>query len=403
MAKRLTIVILLALIACGGCGTTEFSSRYQADLQSLITSQWASYGAGKANWVGGLALRITSPKGDFFVSTGMGQVDQNIHFRAASTTKTFTAVSIMLLHQRGLLDINDQITDTIPGSTETYVPNDSNYNIPYKNQITIKLLLEHKAGVFDVGNNNIPTTEAVPYAGKRYTDYVKQDLGEADHTFTFDELVGVVATCELSDFAPGTRFHYSNTGYSILGKIIERVSGKSYWEFVGENLLTPNLLSSTSLPHLGTDQNLPSPYTPGYAWSRGEYEDLTVENVSALMAEGNVISTPYDLANWCKRWITGTAGLNMENVRMMMDVQPTGEEHRFYGLGCNYTPGLGYGHNGGHPNYVTVMRYDPTQEVTVLIFCSIMNADNIYDQADFMYDLGYKAKELLGYPTAEAR
>ncbi|MCU0641934.1 MAG: beta-lactamase family protein [Candidatus Margulisbacteria bacterium] len=395
---------LLAAVCLVGCATLSGSgSQYQTDLQNLVTSQWASYGSGKANWGGGVGLYIMSPKGKYFAASGLvAGADENIHFRGYSTTKSFTAVAIMLLQQQGKLNIDDKITALIPGSTETYVPGDANYNIPNKDQITIRQLLGHKAGVFDVGNNIIPTTEAVPYAGQRYIDYVKEVVPDPDHTFTFDELVGVAATCELSDFAPGTRFHYSNTGYWIIGKIVERVSGQRLYEFVRDALLLPNGLTATSFPYLGTDQTVPAPFTPGYGWAGGTILDLTVENVSGFVAEGNIITTPADLANWCQKWITGRSGLSQTSVDQMMDCQPTGEEHRFYGLGCNYTPGLGYGHNGGHPNYLTVMRHDPSQEVTVVVFCSAVNIEDLYGEVNFMYDLGFKAKELLGYPTAEA-
>ncbi len=125
--------------------------KYRPNLQDLINTKWASYGADKANWGGGIAMRILSPKGEFFVSANMGDnVNEHIHFRGASTTKTFTAASILLLQQNNLLNIDDKITDLIPGSGEPYVPDNSTYDIPYKDKITIRQLLSHRAGVFDV-------------------------------------------------------------------------------------------------------------------------------------------------------------------------------------------------------------------------------------------------------------
>jgi D-alanyl-D-alanine carboxypeptidase len=396
--RWLMILLLLATVAVGGCGTVSPVSRYRAALQNLVNTQWVAYGSGKTNWGGGLALRILCPKGDFFVSTGLGDgVTENIHFRGASTTKTFTAASILLLHQRGRLNIEDKITDLIPGSTEAYVT----YNIPYKDQITIRQLLEHRAGVFDVANNDIPSTESVPYAGKRYIDYVKEDLGQPEHNFTLDEMVGVVVDTGLYFTAPGAGFHYSDTGYSILGKIIERVSGKSFHEFVRDNFLTPNGLSETAFPYLGSDQSLPPPYATGYTWFDNQLYDTTADNMSPHVAEGNVRSTPANLAKWVKLWLTGQAGLEKQYVDMMKQVKATGEFHQYYGLGCVYTPGLGYGHNGGHAGYLTVMRYDAAQDVAILMFTTGFNAADLEGEGNFMYDLGWKAKELLGYPSSE--
>ena len=393
------IIIISANTACI-CSKSNYS-QYFSEMQNMLNNEWASYSESKLNGNGGVALHIISPKGDFFVSAGMGEeVTKNIHFRGASTTKTFTAASIFLLQQNGLLNIDDKITDFIPGRDSPYVPNSPDYAVPYKNDITIRQLLEHRAGVFDVSNNPIPSTVSAPYAGKRYIGYVREDLGEDDHDFTFDELVGVVASNGLYFTPPGTEFHYSNTGYSILGEIIERVSGKSYAQFVQDNFLTTNNFNETNFPFKGNDQTLPLPYAEGYLWYQNSSYQTTKDNMSPHVAEGNVITTPQELAEWVKRLIRGESGLDQEYAEMMMDVHPTGEMHQFYGLGCIYTPGLGYGHNGGHVGYMTVMRYDPDYDVTLVIFSNILNADDSEGQMNFMYGIGYSAREILGYPVS---
>jgi len=114
-----------------------------------------------------------------------------------------------------------------------------------------------------------------------------------------------------------------------------------------------------------------------------------------------VRSTPADLAKWVKLWLSGQAGLEKTYVNMMKQVKATGEFHQYYGLGCVYTPGLGFGHNGGHIGYMTVMRYDEAQDVAILMVATAFNADNMEGEGNFMYQLGYKSKELLGYPTSE--
>jgi D-alanyl-D-alanine carboxypeptidase len=86
----------------------------------------------------------------------------NIQFGAASSTKSFTAAGILKLHQQGKLNIDDLITANIPGTNQPYIPNTSGYAIPNKNRITIRLLLQHRAGVFDVTNDEIPDTTNAP-------------------------------------------------------------------------------------------------------------------------------------------------------------------------------------------------------------------------------------------------
>ncbi|MFA4967886.1 MAG: serine hydrolase domain-containing protein, partial [Candidatus Margulisiibacteriota bacterium] len=199
----LAIIAILGIALCSGCGTSKPQGYAELEgLNKLVAERWSGYSAGKANFGGGLAMYVISPKGNFYASTNMPGGTADTHFRGASTTKTYTAAAIMLLHQQGKLNINDLITANITGSTEPYVPNTADYNIPYKGQITIKMLLNHRAGVWDVTNMDFPTTESVPYAGKNYLDYMK--ALDPEHTFTADELVGTVATCQVSSFVPDT-------------------------------------------------------------------------------------------------------------------------------------------------------------------------------------------------------
>ena len=253
----------------------------------------------------GMAVYIESPSGNYFASSGMASsVDQFTRFRIASNTKTFTAAAIMLLYQQGKLQIDDPVNALIPGQGIPYVPATAQYNIPYKSTITIRQLLSHTAGVFDVTNELIPSTAPVLYAGQNYVLYT--EAIDPNHQFSPDELVGVDAACQLSYFAPGASYKYSNTGYSILATIIERVSGMTYDQFVTQNLIVPNGLSSTSVPMLATDRSIPTPFNPGYALCQGVMTDVTEDNMSVNIAEGNIISTPADLARWISRLFGGS-------------------------------------------------------------------------------------------------
>ncbi len=136
-----------------------------------------------------------------------GEPTENTHFRAASITKTFTAAGILLLQQKGLLNIEDTVVSSIPGRTEPYPPNTPEYTIPHKDVITIRQLLEHRAGVFDVSNYVVPEDSKAPYAGQDYLAYIlTQDF---EHAFTFDELVSVTAFNQLSLAPPGTGYNYA--------------------------------------------------------------------------------------------------------------------------------------------------------------------------------------------------
>src|SRR5690625_3842226 len=255
MKHTLLITIISLLTFVSGCkkddNVNHSHSQQIEEVQALINRYTHDFQTEMSNPEVGIGLYVLGDDYDFYVSSGFPETyGENIHFRIASNTKTFTAASILKLYQEGKLNIDDFITDLIPGTNEPYVPDTDNYNVPYKEEITIRDLLLHRTGVFDVTNNPIPPTVNAPYAGTYYIDYIKDTQGE-NHTFTFEELISVVAEHQISDFVPGQQFHYSNTGYNILGTIIERVSGKRMHAYLESEFFNPLQLRDTYSPYLG--------------------------------------------------------------------------------------------------------------------------------------------------------
>ena len=398
------IIIIFVLSACrkdDGEDESRLTPNYQSELQELVNEKWAEFVEDRADIPGGFALKILTPDGNYFVSTeGMGDITQSTHFRAASVTKTFTAAAIVLLHQQQKLNIYDVITDYIPGSTEPYLPNNEEFNIPFKSLITIQQLLQHRAGVFDIINQNIPDSVDQPYAGMRWVDYIEEDTGDPFHTFTITEMANVVSENQLYNNIPGANFHYSNTGMSLLTLIVERITGTRFDLFVKDNFLTPLGLHNTSMPNLGDDVKIPSPFAEGYAYIDGETINVTEENVSMSVGEGNLITTPDDLSIWISKLYSGNAGIDYKFVRfLMMDCLPTYELHQYYGLGTTYTPGLGYGHNGGKIGFFTSTRYDPETKVTYVIYTNVWDFDafafDVFTQLTNMYGVAYAATDIV--------
>lgn len=322
---------------------------------------------------GGVFLQVNSPAGSNLVSTNIEPgVQADSYFRIASITKIFTAAAIMLLQQEGKLAITDTITKHLPATPA--------YDILYKNHITIKQLLQHRAGVFDVTNQDIPTTVMQPYAGKRYVAYIREELNQDTHTFTFDELVGVVAQNKLSNFTPGTTFQYSNTGYSLLGKIIEKASGVSYSDFIRTRFLEPLQLTKTSNVWQGTDKRMKDPFINSYLYVPGQPVEYTPEdNMSANLTEGDMISTPADITRWIDLLMTGKAGLTPQSVAQMQEMEVADVSHGVYGLGITFNEGLGFGHDGAHLSFISTLRYNPATRTTVLMvanFISIGGTNN---------------------------
>ncbi|GAB3554560.1 serine hydrolase domain-containing protein [Spirosoma fluminis] len=358
----------------------------QAQLQQLTDSLYHSLGQ---KWPlqpnkGGFFLMVNSPGGSYLVSSNLeSPVQPTTHFRIASISKTFTAAAIMLLQQEGKLAITDFIS--------THLPNSPAYAIPYKSQITIKQLLQHRAGVFDVTNQDIPSTGKQPYAGKRYVDYVREDLKQDTHTFTFDELIGVVAQNGLSNFTPGTTFGYSNTGYNLLGKIIEQASGMTYSDFIRTRFLEPLRLTDTYNVWQGAETRMKDPSVESYLYVPGQSPINTSEdNMSTHVSEGSLVSTPADVTRWMELLLTGRAGLTAQTVAQMKQMEVADALHGVYGLGLTYTEGLGYGHDGAHLSYLSNLRYNPDTKTTTLVVATFFKIGSTPDEsnADFL-ELGF--------------
>ena len=345
------------------------SSNTQARLQQLTDSLYTHFSAKWGIKQGGIFMRITNPSGSYLVSTNINpSVQENSHYRVASISKTFTAAAIMRLHQQGLLSIDDPISQ--------HLPNTPTYNIPNKDQITIKQLLQHRAGVFDVTNQEIPQTVNQPYAGKRYISYIRDDLHQDTHTFTFDELTGVIALNGLFNHAPNAQFHYSNSGYHLLAKIVEHRTGMSFNDYITKTFIVPLGLTNTYGVVLGTDKRIRAPFLESFLNIVDNGSPLTIktveDNMSSFIADGHIVSTPADISKWMELLISGQAGISATNVALMKEMLPGDAGNERYGLGLTFDQGLGYGHDGFQPTYLSRLRYNPDTKTTVLIVATFV-------------------------------
>ncbi len=386
--KRLSMFALVILLILGSATLESCVQDHlpptnaRAQLQQLTDSlyQHLNQKWGIEKNKGGFFLQVNTPTGSNLVSSNIEPgVQSNSHFRIASISKIFTAAAIMLLQQEGKLNITDTITKHLPVTPA--------YDIPYKNQITIKQLLQHRGGVFDLTNQEIPEGVKQPYADKSYVKYIREELQQDTHTFTFDELVGVVAQNKLSNFAPGTKFGYSNTGYNVLGKIIEKASGISHSDFIRTRFLEPLQLTNTYGVWQGTEKRMKAPFIESFLHQPGQAPINTSEdNMSVHVTEGDIVSTPADITRWMELLLTGKAGISPENVALMKEMEVADAERGVYGLGLSVDE-LGYGHNGAHLSYMSILRYNPATKTTVLIVASFFKIGVSTDEtkADLSY------------------
>lgn len=361
------------------------------ELSRLLATRWQERYPGKS---GGLTLQVLTPGGDWFASTLAGTTAGH-HFRGASLTKTFTSAAIMLLDQRGLLRIDDLVGAVMPGRTSTYLPDTPAYAIANRNLITIRHLLQHRAGVFDLANQVVPLEASAPYAGRRYPDWRTEQ--DPLHTFTPDELAGVLATLQLSNFLPGTQYRYSDSGFMLLSKIVEQASGLPLETFKAQELLQPNGLTQTHFVTDGTEWVLPAPFISGYTLAGGAALPSTEYNYSYDPGSGNLITTPRDLAHWVRRLVRGEAGVSAAQItRMSVTSSPEN-----YGLGLMRLvvsgQDLGLGHTGGTSGYVTLAFHDPKTDVTLLLQCSLVDAEDMLGQFQWATGIMTDVLKVLGF------
>jgi D-alanyl-D-alanine carboxypeptidase len=393
------IHLLVILVFLAACKKDEDDMqlddrRLNEKLQTLAGQTYAEYVAEYPGFPGGFAIRVMHNEETGFGHQGFaGNFSESVHFRGQSTTKTFTAAGIVLLYQRGLLHFDSLVTAAIPGKDIPYLPDTEDYNIPFKDSITIWQLLNHTAGVYDLINHS---------DGAAFLDSLLSQNPEI--TVTIDLMSSYISEHGKFEFEPGEGWVYSNSGYQLLAKIIERVSGKSYRQFMEDEFIMPLQLNETSFPDLGSEQTLPEPFLDSWGWLSGEPVNLTIQNISANVGEGNVITSARDLSRFYQLLLNGEAGIEMAYVsNYMMALVPTSQINSVsYGMGLFNYVHLGFGH-GGDGAGISVRCYsDPANNFTVFVLTNCWNFYNgpadislLQEQTLLLHNLMYETKKLV--------
>lgn len=394
-----TVTALSMVVVFFMSGVCAADETIQTKLQAMLDARFAAYKATNnlpSNL--GILVHVQSPAGAWTARVGLPAGAENAHYRIASVSKTFTAAAIMLLDQQGKLNIQDFVTDTIPGKAIPYLPDSPAYAIPNKSKIRIWHLMSHRAGIFDVFNWPILNP---PYNGQTYNAYVADATNDPFHQFTLDELAKVISDNKLFSKAPDVEYKYSDTGYTLLARIIEQVSGKSYDAFIKEQFLGPVGLARTSAPSRGTDIGIPSPYLTGFYRYDGDFLEIIEDNMSSQIGPGNIISTATDMATWMRKLLSGGGPLKKEHVARMTAV-PAG--NTTYALGIGSTKDVGLGHSGAHPGYMNLVTYHPVDDVAVVVVTPFIDynkgsMDKAIAQLHLLAEVAREARRVVGYTT----
>ncbi len=260
-------------------------------------------------------------------------------FRLGSITKQFTGVAIMILEEEGKLSVSDPITDFLPDYPT------------HGHTITIEHLLTHTSGIYNY--TNVPGFMDEP---------VRQDV-------TTEELVDSFKGFAM-DFAPGERWNYSNSGYVLLGAIIEEVSGQSYADFVRERIFEPLGMDNS---YYGGHQIIPG-RVKGYSAEGEGYVNAGYISMTQPHAAGSLLSTVDDLATW-HRALAGGELISAESYeRMTTPFVLNDGEATTYGYGFTVQDVRGRNavmHGGGIHGFVTLAAYFPDEGIYVAALSNI--------------------------------
>ncbi|OLF05066.1 hypothetical protein BLA60_38070 [Actinophytocola xinjiangensis] len=256
-------------------------------------------------------------------------------FRVGSITKTFTATAALRLVADGRLDLDRTVQSYLPGRLPAHYP-----------PITVRQLMNYTSGLPGI---DIDHKDPTWFLANRF------------RTWTPDELLDLAFTGRDPLFAPGTRQHYGNIDYLVLGAVIERVTGRPYGEAVRSAVIRPLRLSATTVP--GTDPHLHGPHARGYEQVGDRFVDITDANPSFQWAAAEIVSNAPDLDRVLTALMSGRL-LPPAQTALLFDVpdvptydgdeDPANDQPATYGLGLGryvVGPYEYWGKTGDRPGY----------------------------------------------------
>ena len=371
--------VLLAVFVVTGMFNVSYGQAKVDKLDKLI-SAYAEYG--KFN-----GSVLVAEKGKVIYKKGFGLADMEWNIpngsdtkhRLGSITKQFTSMLIMQLVEQGKLKLDVPISAYLP-----------DYPKKSGDVITIHHLLTHSSG--------IPNMTSFPGFLKNISR----------NSYSPVELVNMSADSTLQ-FEPGKNHAYSNSGYLLLGYIIEKVTGKSYEQALQENIFTPLKMDNTGYDHHGT---LLKNRASGYEKNGRRYVNANFIDMSVPHAAGALYSTVEDLYLWDQA-LYGNQLLRKENMDLLFTKHiSSGWGHYGYGWGIGQMP-LGNtaerkettGHGGGINGFNTQLTRIPSDKSFIVLLNNTGGAplnEMTNAIAAILYDKSYDLpKRSVAYSLAD--
>lgn len=335
---RLVLAFLLTVSFHPVLAEGQTRGQLTAEFDRIISSEF------KAQEPGGVVLVTRGGEVIYKKAFGMADMELDVPmreemvFNVASVTKQFTAVAVLQLAEQGKLSLQDEVTKYLP-------------DYPTGGQkITIENLLTHTAGIPGSAPEALTTLQ-----GKR-------------GLVSLQEIIATFKNRPL-DFAPGTKWSYSNNGYMLLGAVIEKVSGVSYPQYLERNLFKPAGMTRTLF---GDDYVIVKNRAASYIYSRAESRFLNALNgkVEIAYSAGAIQSTAEDLFRW-------NQALNAHRLIKRESLEKARTEYKLPGgKGTNYGYGWFVGdikgsplveHGGNMGGFMCHAIYLPREDVFVVV------------------------------------
>jgi CubicO group peptidase (beta-lactamase class C family) len=326
--------------------------------------------------VAGFAVKVVA-KGTALLERGYGFTDldrqqpmpANGIFRIGSITKQFTAAAILQLAEQGKLQLDEPLSRYLK---EPYLKGTSQ---PIA-RVTLRQLLQHTSGIPNY--TNLPWFE-----------------GHRGEAATPEEVVAAFADLPL-EFEPGTRFAYSNSGYFLLGLVLEQVSGQRYIDDLRQHLFAPAGIVDTR--YCPDAQDYPRA-VPGYQRGPGKLMPAAAISMTIPFSAGGLCSTVADLVSWSQALVAGKIVQPETFAGMSSAATLPGGQHSPYGFGLFHGELEGHtriSHAGGIHGFVSDLAHYPDADlyIAVLVNTEGAVASTLSERL---------ARIVLGIPEAEPR
>jgi D-alanyl-D-alanine carboxypeptidase len=351
----LTFLVVVALAATGD-SQAPATTRGKVVLRQEIQAQLDEWH--KAGKFPGATLGVALANGESFgLAVGYSDRDAKTPMQATdrmlagSTGKMFAAATVLQLVKNGKIGLDDKI--------EKYLGKEPWFSrLPNAKDVTVRMLMNHTSGL-------------VRYEFKKeFTDFLTANPMK---TWTPEDRLAYLFD-EKPPFEAGKGWDYSDTNYIVLGMIIERVTGKKFYDEARKRFIKKFKLDGT----IAQESPVMPGVVQGYAGPANPFggKDAMIENGKFIVnpqlewTGGGWASTSHDLARWAKLYFEGKAFDNSLMPQVLDGVVARLGPNVKYGLCVIIRPtaaGMTYGHSGFFPGYLTDVMYFPEQKIAIAV------------------------------------